>query len=191
MPRPRRARLPRDAPPESRILDLRRRFDERYAGRDYLAWMSYAALKTKPRRGLPRPPRQDGHAPLRRRPRATARPDPRPLELLDPSADQGPALQQKALLRSVASRFVPAYVLERPKQGFCAPIGAWCAGILEERPIPAASPLVESGLVRRDAFEKLEHSRAAAGFASWTLSLLAEWTERNLIGSNAPHAVAS
>jgi asparagine synthase (glutamine-hydrolysing) len=179
------------AHPESGILDLRLRFDERNAGGDYLAWMSYAALKTSLVEDfLARLDKMvmrhsvEGRVPLL---------DPilARWSFSIPQQIKVPALQQKALLRSVASRFVPAYVLERPKQGFCAPIGAWCAGILEERPIPAVSPLVENGLVRRDAFEKLEHSRAAAGFASWTLSLLAEWTERNLVGNNAPHAVAS
>ena len=33
-------------PPETYVEQLRRRFDERYPSADYLAWMSYAALKT-------------------------------------------------------------------------------------------------------------------------------------------------
>jgi asparagine synthase (glutamine-hydrolysing) len=106
-------------------------------------------------------------------------------------ATKVPSFRQKALLRSAASRFLPAYVLERPKQGFCAPIGAWCADLLTARPMPFQNPLVENGLVRRDALETLERRGAAAGFASWTLALLAEWTQRNLATSDLPEAVAS
>ena len=177
--------------PERGIDDLRRRFDERYAGHDYLAWMSYAALKTSlvedflarlDKMGMRHS--VEGRVPL-----------------LDPvlarwsfSVPQEikiPSFQQKALLRSVAARFLPSYVLERPKQGFCAPIGAWCEEILSARPIPAESPLVETGLVRRDALEKLARDGEEAGFASWTLSLLAEWTERHLVGNDLRQAVVS
>jgi asparagine synthase (glutamine-hydrolysing) len=108
-----------------------------------------------------------------------------------PQKTKVPAFRQKALLRSVASRFLPGYVLDRPKQGFCAPIGAWCADILSSRAIPAKSPLVESGLVRRDALETLARKGTTAGIASWTLSLLADWAQRNLVESDVPQAVAS
>ncbi len=177
--------------PESGIRDLRRRFDERYSGRDYLAWMSYAALKTSlvedflarlDKMGMRHS--VEGRVPLL---------DPvlARWSFSVPQATKVPSFRQKALLRSVADRFLPRYVLERPKQGFCAPIGAWCAEILAGRQIAAESPLVESGIVKSDALETLRRRGAGAGFASWTLALLNEWTERNLVGTGAPLGVAT
>ncbi|CAN5668636.1 asparagine synthase (glutamine-hydrolyzing) [soil metagenome] len=177
--------------PESGIRELRSRFDERYARNDYLAWMSYAALKTSLVEDfLARLDKMGMRYSVEGR-----------VPLLDPvlarwsfSVSQEskiPSLRQKSLLRAAASRFLPAYVLDRPKQGFCAPIGAWCEGLLSDRAVPAESPLYESGLVRRDALEALRRKGDAGGFSAWTLSLLGEWTSRNLAGHDIRKAAAA
>lgn len=177
--------------PETDVRALRGRFDERCPGGDYLAWMSYAALKTSlvedflarldkmgMRHGV------EGRVPLL---------DPVlarwSLEL--PQSTKVPGLRQKQLLRDAAARILPQYVLERPKQGFCAPVGAWCDRFLADRGISADNPLFESGLVRSGAFDDLRAGGHSGGFAAWTLGVLAEWTALHLTGSATPLEVAA
>ena len=181
-----------ESDPEQRIRRLRARFDERYTGGDYLAWMSYAAVKTAlvedflarlDKMGMRHS--VEGRVPLL---------DPvlARWSFSIPQETKVPGLQQKALLRHAASRFLPGYVLDRPKQGFCAPIGEWCERLLSTRASSQRNPLYESGLVRSDALEQLRGIDGTnAGFAAWTLALLGEWSSRNLAGWTLEREIAS
>jgi asparagine synthase (glutamine-hydrolysing) len=88
--------------------------------------------------------------------------------------------QQKALMRRVVSEMLPAYVLARPKQGFCPPVADWAVSLLPSR-MPTESMLVEDGLIAPDAVAQLT-TRGSTGdsFALWTLGTLAIWCEHNL-----------
>jgi asparagine synthase (glutamine-hydrolysing) len=163
-------------PPETRIEELRRHFDARLPNGDYLAWMSYVSVKTKlvedylqrlDKMGMRHS--VEGRVPL-----------------LDPALAQWalrlsqrtkvPRYRQKALLRTAVRPLLPPYVLERPKQGFCPPIGSWCEELVLER-YAAGGPLFESGLLRQSV---PFGDRRGAAFATWTLAMLREWVATNL-----------
>lgn len=63
----------------------------------------------------------------------------------------------KYLLRRVADGVLPPSILERPKQGFMFPVGYWLKGPLLPvlRHLLAGSALIEEGIFRRDAIERL------------------------------------
>jgi asparagine synthase (glutamine-hydrolysing) len=97
-----------------------------------------------------------------------------------PQSRKVPAFDQKALMRSAVTPLLPRYILDRPKQGFCAPVGQWASSLLAQRPI-VDSPLVEEGLIAPDAFDRLRSRPSVkASFALWTLGTLASWVQRNL-----------
>jgi asparagine synthase (glutamine-hydrolysing) len=179
-----------DDHPESGIQELRERFDRRSPDGDYLSWMSYAALKTSlvedflgrlDKMGMRHS--VEGRVPLLDSELAR-------WSFSVPQEIKVPRLRQKALLRDAAGTVLPDYVLERPKQGFCAPIGAWCEELLIGHNDPDG-PLYESGLVRRDALATLRRRGEHGTFATWTLGLLSQWSARNLAGDRVGQAVTS
>jgi asparagine synthase (glutamine-hydrolysing) len=99
----------------------------------------------------------------------------------------------KHLLRQVARRFLPADVLEKPKQGFGVPIAEWFRGPL--RPLAAdliaSRSLRERGLVDARAAERYlaDHVRGAAdhGELLWMILSLELWCRRYL---DEPRALA-
>jgi asparagine synthase (glutamine-hydrolysing) len=166
--------------PEQCIEDLRRRFDERLPSGDYLAWMSYVTLKTKlvedflqrlDKMGMRHS--VEGRVPLL---------DPHLARwaLGTPQKVKVPGYRQKALLRSAAESVLPAYVLQRPKQGFCPPVAAWCEELLRERPFADAGPLYEGRLLSPSGALDLRAPGGRHSFAFWTLGMLTEWSSRNL-----------
>jgi asparagine synthase (glutamine-hydrolysing) len=167
-------------PVETFVDHLRARYQEGSRDGDYLSWMSYVMLRTKliedflqrlDKMGMQHS--VEGRVPL-----------------LDPVLARWafrttqdvkvPALRQKALLREAVTPLLPHYVLERPKQGFCAPIADWTEELLLARALQPEGPLFDSGLLRRDALASAQAHRARAAFATWTLSMLVEWVNRNL-----------
>lgn len=169
------------APPEAPVAELRRRFDERMPeGSDYLGWMSYLALKNNlvedylvrlDRMGMAHS--VEGRVPLL---------DPTLVRwaFRVPQSRKVPGFEQKALMRSAVTPLLPDYILDRPKQGFCAPVGDWALALLGKQQM-TGSVLVEEGLVAADAFDRLrEAGTVNASFASWTLGTLALWCELNL-----------
>jgi len=177
---PRAREAAREQPPEQPIALLRDRFDERFPDADYLAWMSYAALKTDlvedylvrlDTMGMRES--VEGRVPL-----------------LDPALarwamgirqrDKIDGYRQKNLFRDAVSGVLPEYVMRRPKQGFCPPIATWARDAMGWRN-QDLSPLVESGLIDPDAPETLRRDGSTgASFASWALRSLAAWCGRNL-----------
>ena len=101
--------------------------------------------------------------------------------------DRGPAL--KRVLRSLLAETVPPALVERPKQGFSAPLARWLRGPLGE-PAEQASrlalPLVE-GWIAPQAVSAAwaEHRAGRADHADrlWTLAVLGWWQERWRVSS--------
>ena len=160
---------------------LRERFDERLPGGDYLAWMSYLALKTDlvedylvrlDTMGMGES--VEGRVPL--------------LDVdlvqfgvsLTQRAKVGPRYEQKALFRRAVSTLLPPYITERPKQGFCPPVADWASGLLRSR-LPRRSNLVDEGLIAPGAVDTLLGTRSPkASFAVWALGTLDVWCGANL-----------
>jgi len=168
-------------PPETPVTRLRERFDERHPGGDQLAWMSYVALKTDlvedylvrlDTMGMGES--IEGRVPLL---------DVDLVELafrLSQAAKVGTLYKQKALFRHVVSGFLPAYITDRPKQGFCPPVADWASGLLRHR-LPQTSVLVDEGLVRPEATAAVARDSSVKGsFRFWALGTLAAWCENNL-----------
>ena len=167
-------------PPETYVEQLRRRFDERHPSADYLAWMSYAALKTDLVEDyLARLDKMGMRESVEGR-----------VPLLDPhlarwafrlSQEQKvDGFQQKALFRRVVTPLLPDYVTRRPKQGFCPPVATWATQLIATR-ANNDSALIESGIVAPNAFRRLRDDRSPrAAFALWTLGTLAAWCDANL-----------
>jgi asparagine synthase (glutamine-hydrolysing) len=167
-------------PPESGIEHLRREFDARRPDADYLVWMSYVSLKTKlvedflqrlDKMGMRHS--VEGRVPFL---------DPAITQwaLATPQEMMVPGFRQKALLRDAVSSVLPAYVLARPKQGFCPPVGSWCEQLLLDRPVARASPLFEGGLLNAEAVEHLRRRASDFAFPLWAVGVLVEWSQRNL-----------
>jgi asparagine synthase (glutamine-hydrolysing) len=92
----------------------------------------------------------------------------------------------KAVLRRVAKRLLPASILNRPKQGFDVPIGAWLRGPLKA---PMTDLLSEGTVKRRGLFRPevvtrwiREHDDGHAAHAEplWLLVALEGWMSRVL-----------
>jgi asparagine synthase (glutamine-hydrolysing) len=101
-----------------------------------------------------------------------------------PLAHKISAGRGKLPLRAVLSRYVPAHVFERPKQGFAAPVGRW----LREDLRPWATHLLDekrlrkTGFLNPDAVTPLWHAHLSGrrNFANklWVLLMVEAWAER-------------
>jgi asparagine synthase (glutamine-hydrolysing) len=167
-------------PPEEGIMDLRQRFDERSPDGDYLSWMSYASLKTHLVEDylsrfdkLAMRESVEGRVPLL---------DPLLAEwaFQVPQGQKVPGFQQKALFRRAVEPLLPEYIVERPKQGFCPPVGAWASSLLANR-LNGTSALYDEGIVSPNAVEQLQRNPSIGdSFALWTLGTLSTWCDRCL-----------
>jgi asparagine synthase (glutamine-hydrolysing) len=96
--------------------------------------------------------------------------------------------EPKGLLRELARRHVPPFVVDRPKQGFVAPVGMWLreqwADIIDEFIL---GPHVERrGWFRREALEQLVREHRAGvdrAYLLWTLMVLEMWIRIAVDGS--------
>jgi asparagine synthase (glutamine-hydrolysing) len=177
------------SPPERRIEQLRAQFDERFPRADYLAWMSYVALKTKvPEDFLQRLDRMgmrhsvEGRVPLLDAGLAQ-------WALRLPQELKAPDFRQKALLRTSVARLLPEYILVRPKQGFCPPVASWCQKLLEGRPSGEDGPLFESGILRARGGPSV--SSGGSAFGSWAMAMLLEWSNRHMSTANVSDLLAA
>lgn len=86
----------------------------------------------------------------------------------------------KILLRKLAKRYVPASILNRPKQGFAIPVGAWIQKELrswvEEILLSSKSEFVEPKAVRRML---RDHSSSRRDYSQqlWALLVLELWLQ--------------
>jgi asparagine synthase (glutamine-hydrolysing) len=166
--------------PEQAVVDLRRRFDATHPSGDYLAWMSYAMLKTHlvedylarlDKMGMAES--VEGRVPLL---------DPvlAAWAFRLPQILKVPGYRSKAMFRQVAEPLLPLYITERPKQGFCPPVSDWASALISTR-ADADGILAEEGLVAPDALARLAREPSAnASFALWTLGTLTAWCSKNL-----------
>jgi asparagine synthase (glutamine-hydrolysing) len=165
-----------DEPPEQPVERLRGRFDERFPGGDYLAWMSYAALKTDlvedylvrlDTMGMRHS--VEGRVPLL---------DPLLARwaLALPQDEKVDGYEQKHLFRRTVSSLLPSYITSRPKRGFCPPVAIWAEAAAAER--ADESLLADVGLIESGALGKLRRDRSTgSGFALWSLACLAGWSQ--------------
>jgi asparagine synthase (glutamine-hydrolysing) len=169
-----------ERPPERFVQTLSQRFAERSPHADYLAWMSYAALKTDltedylvrlDTMGMRHS--VEGRVPLL---------DPVLAKWATgvPQQAKIDGYRQKKLFRDAVSDLLPAYVLTRPKQGFCPPVEIWARDLMNRRR-GGNSTLVDLGFVKGTAFADLQQTAGAgASFALWALRALDAWCERNI-----------
>ena len=124
--------------------------------RDYLAWMSYAALKTNLVEDyLARLDKMGMRDSVEGR-----------VPLLDPhlarwafrlSQEQKvDGFQQKALFRRAVAPLLPDYVTRRPKQGFCPPVATWATQLIATR----------ANMVRRSSKAASSHPTRFVAFAT-------------------------
>jgi asparagine synthase (glutamine-hydrolysing) len=166
--------------PEAWIENLRKRFDSRMPGADYLTWMSYASLKTNLVEDylarldkLAMRESVEGRVPLL---------DPVLVRWAFgvPQERKVEGFEQKALFRRAISSVVPSYVTERPKQGFCPPVAGWASTLLAGS-LNGSSALQDEGIVVPSAVEDLQKNPSTGdAFALWTLGTLMAWCDRNL-----------
>jgi asparagine synthase (glutamine-hydrolysing) len=168
------------SPPEQAIVQLRQRFDSRFPDADYLAWMSYAALKTSLVEDylarldkLAMRESVEGRVPLLD-PALTS------WAFRVPQSEKVPGFEQKALFRRSVERLLPRYITERPKQGFCPPVAGWASSLLAGS-LNGTSVLCDEGIVAPNAVEDLRrNSSGGNAFTLWTLGTLMAWCDRNL-----------
>jgi asparagine synthase (glutamine-hydrolysing) len=92
----------------------------------------------------------------------------------------------KHLLREVARRWLPAEVLDKPKQGFAIPLDAWFRGPLRAlaEDVLASRAFRERGLVRPEAARRILDAhlagQAAHGETLWLVLSLELWARRFL-----------
>jgi asparagine synthase (glutamine-hydrolysing) len=90
----------------------------------------------------------------------------------------------KQLLRSVLYRHVPKAMVNRPKQGFAVPVGAWLRGPLR----PWAESLLQPGAIRQQGYlnERVvmaywrEHLTGREDYSSelWGILMFLAWMEQ-------------
>jgi asparagine synthase (glutamine-hydrolysing) len=94
----------------------------------------------------------------------------------------------KSLLRRLAYRYVPREVIDRPKQGFVAPVGKWLRedwrDLVDDTIL---GPHVEQrGWFRRDALERVVAEHRAGtdhAYLLWSLMVLELWVRSTVDAS--------
>ncbi|MBF9061017.1 asparagine synthase (glutamine-hydrolyzing) [Rhodobacterales bacterium HKCCSP123] len=94
----------------------------------------------------------------------------------------------KAILRDILFRHVPRGLIERPKQGFAVPIGAWLRGPLRDwaEDLLDRERLEAGGCLAADPVRELwsQHlsARADRGQLLWSILMLQQWLEEWALG---------
>jgi asparagine synthase (glutamine-hydrolysing) len=100
----------------------------------------------------------------------------------------------KYLLRRLLQRRLPQAILDRPKQGFAAPIGKWLAGPLRSlgQQLLFDGRLESSGIFRDEAVRQVWDShcagRADHSHRVWSLVMLELWFREYMDGTAASNA---
>ncbi|WP_010097486.1 asparagine synthase (glutamine-hydrolyzing) [Burkholderia ubonensis] len=100
-----------------------------------------------------------------------------------PASLRLPDGQSKALLRRLLDAYVPAPLIDRPKQGFCAPIDHWLRGSLRDWAQALLHParLREEGFFDAAAVERLwrQHQTGRMNWQHqlWTVLMFQAWLE--------------
>lgn len=107
----------------------------------------------------------------------------------------GGAAAGKRVLREVARRWLPAEIVDAPKQGFGAPMGAWLTGPLQGLLEQATDPtvLAQRGLVQPAAIERVKRDHFAGRrdhtWHLWALVVLESWFEQRIDRMALPEPV--
>ncbi|MBU9541981.1 asparagine synthase (glutamine-hydrolyzing) [Burkholderia multivorans] len=100
-----------------------------------------------------------------------------------PASLRLPEGQSKALLRRLLDRYVPTELIDRPKQGFCAPIDHWLRGALRDWADALLQPsrLREEGFFDAAAVERLwrQHQTGRMNWQHqlWTVLMFQAWLD--------------
>jgi asparagine synthase (glutamine-hydrolysing) len=166
--------------PEHGIDTLRSTFDAKAPDADYLTWMSYAATKTHlvedflarlDKMGMRES--VEGRVPLL---------DPRlaRFAFTIPQDMKVGRYRQKELFKKTVGRLLPDYILNKPKQGFCAPVTSWATQLMAQRKEMDVTPLVDHGIVDRETCQSMLADPKTDAFAKWTLGSLLLWCDATL-----------
>ncbi|HEM7853294.1 asparagine synthase (glutamine-hydrolyzing) [Burkholderia multivorans] len=100
-----------------------------------------------------------------------------------PASLRLPEGQSKALLRRLLDRYVPTELIDRPKQGFCAPIDHWLRGALRDWADALLRPsrLRDEGFFDAAAVERLwrQHQAGRMNWQHqlWTVLMFQAWLD--------------
>ncbi|MBR8242729.1 asparagine synthase (glutamine-hydrolyzing) [Burkholderia multivorans] len=100
-----------------------------------------------------------------------------------PASLRLPEGQSKALLRRLLDRYVPTELIDRPKQGFCAPIDHWLRGALRDWADTLLQPsrLRDEGFFDAAAVERLwrQHQTGRMNWQHqlWTVLMFQAWLD--------------
>ncbi|MCA8478587.1 MULTISPECIES: asparagine synthase (glutamine-hydrolyzing) [Burkholderia] len=100
-----------------------------------------------------------------------------------PASLRLPEGQSKALLRRLLDRYVPTELIDRPKQGFCAPIDHWLRGALRDWADALLQPsrLRDEGFFDAAAVERLwrQHQAGRMNWQHqlWTVLMFQAWLD--------------
>ncbi|MBJ9938893.1 asparagine synthase (glutamine-hydrolyzing) [Burkholderia multivorans] len=100
-----------------------------------------------------------------------------------PASLRLPEGQSKALLRRLLDRYVPTELIDRPKQGFCAPIDHWLRGALRDWADALLQPsrLRDEGFFDAAAIERLwrQHQTGRMNWQHqlWTVLMFQAWLD--------------
>lgn len=108
-----------------------------------------------------------------------------------PSRIRFRANEPKGLLRELARRHVPREVVDRRKQGFVAPVGAWLRESWRDLvdDVVLGSNVERRGLFRREALQSaVDAQRAGRGgdYVIWSLLVLELWLRMTVDGMENP-----
>jgi asparagine synthase (glutamine-hydrolysing) len=109
-----------------------------------------------------------------------------------PTRTKMPGGRPKSLLRALAERRLPKAVVEMPKRGFTAPVGAWLATSYSEqfRADVLGADARSRDLIDRDRIARLfkEHCGGAAdhSFALWSVWMLERWARQQPAARSRP-----
>ena len=99
----------------------------------------------------------------------------------------------KWVLRQVLYRHVPSALIDRPKQGFAVPLGAWLRGPLREwaENLLSTSTIREQGLLNPGEVQRLWRDQISGRwerkYQLWNILMLQAWMAEN---ANAPNSTA-
>lgn len=93
----------------------------------------------------------------------------------------------KYLLRKVAARYLPAEIIDRPKEGFVLPANTWMRGPMRGDLAGRMDRLTESGhfdpVYIRELLQVFDAGDDSVAFKLWTLFAFQSWIDENLTSS--------
>ena len=94
--------------------------------------------------------------------------------------------ERKILLRRIARKYLPAHIIDRPKQGFSIPLNAWLQGPLRDwmEELLSVHSLQQRGWFRPQTVRRVvdDHLQGRRDFSQqlWALMMLELWLRRRV-----------